>query len=34
MASRSAVTIDTKTAETLLKEIETIKKSLEGLGKK
>jgi len=34
MANKSAVTIDTRTAETLLKEIETIKKSLEVLKKK
>lgn len=34
MASRSAVTIDTKTAETLLKEIEVMRRSLEALRKK
>lgn len=34
MASRSVVTIDTKTAETLLKEIEAMRKSLEALRKK
>lgn len=34
MASRSAITIDTETAENILKEIETVKKSLDVLRKK
>lgn len=34
MANRSAVTIDTKTAENILREIEAVRKSLEVLRKK